>query len=206
MYLSKLVFDNKYPNVMKDVIDLNGMHKRIMKAFPDVEIDDARREFGVLFRLEQYNGKVIAYVQSKIKPDWSNLELRSFLEQPVHKHIDEAIGSIKNGRTFIFRLRANPTRKIYSGQKNSKKVGLLKEEEQLKWLKRKALDSGFEIVSVQVCREGSVRTSDGKTFESSLFNGVLKVTNSNVFINSVESGIGPSRAYGFGLLSLARPQ
>ena len=203
MYLSKLVFDHKYPSVMKDVADVNGMHKRIMRAFPDMESDEARKELGILFRLEQDNGKVVAYVQSKVEPDWSELEPRSFLEPPVHKPISEAIGSITNGRTLAFRLRANPTKRIFSGKKNPKKVGLLKEEEQLEWLNRKATDGGFEVLSVRVVREGSLRTRDGKTFESALFDGVLKATDSERFLKAVESGIGVSRAYGFGLLSLA---
>jgi CRISPR system Cascade subunit CasE len=202
MYLSKLVLNTEYPSVMSDVIDVNGMHKRIMKAFPDLKGDEARRTMAVLFRIESTNGNVVVFVQSTTEPDWSKLG-KIFLEPPLHKRIDKAVGGIKDGRTFLFRLRSNPTKQIPSGKKNPKRVGLFKEDEQIAWLNRKAADGGFEVLSLKMAKEGCFRTRDGKTFESALFDGVLRVEDSERFLKIMEAGIGTGKAYGFGLLSLA---
>lgn len=42
------------------------------------------------------------------------------------------------------------------------------------------------------------------TVGGALFEGVLVVDNVDRFVRALESGIGPAKAYGFGLLSIAR--
>lgn len=202
LYLSKLVPNIELPSVMADVVDPSGAHKRVMRAFPDLGTDAARRDMGVLFRIERSKSRVVLLVQSTTEPDWKELG-NIFLEPPQHKQIDSIIGAVETGRTLVFRLRANPTKQIPTGQKNPKRVGLFGEDNQLEWLKRKAANGGFKVWPIRVAHEGSVKTKDGKSFESVLFDGVLKVTDAEKFIKTVEEGVGPGKAYGFGLLSLA---
>jgi hypothetical protein len=55
----------------------------------------------------------------------------------------------EQGQTLYFLLRANPTMKKASATNPqvTKRQGLLKEEEQIDWLKRKSKSSGFNILS-----------------------------------------------------------
>lgn len=43
------------------------------------------------------------------------------------------------------------------------------------------------------------------TFGSVLFEGVLEITDAERFQKTLQAGIGSGKAYGFGLLSIARP-
>jgi CRISPR system Cascade subunit CasE len=128
--------------------------------------------------------------------------------------------------TLLFRLRANPTRRISprcESEKNrrfyGKRVEIYREEDQIAWLERKAETHGFRLLAVKVNRdvpnlhtipESKIkgRRSDTEkpvTFGSVLFEGSLGVTDANRFREALVQGIGSGKAYGFGLLSIARP-
>jgi CRISPR system Cascade subunit CasE len=52
------------------------------------------------------------------------------------------------------------------------------------------------------------RMNDGKkqtiTYQAVLFDGILEVQAAEEFMTSLQKGIGPAKAFGFGLLSLAK--
>ena len=86
-------------------------------------------------------------------------------------------------------------------------MGLLREADQQAWLDRKAAAGGFRVLAVRAsnvrpwrwARGGTRARHDGVDFE-----GVLQVADPGRFLATVETGIGPAKAFGFGLLSLAR--
>jgi CRISPR system Cascade subunit CasE len=115
-------------------------------------------------------------------------------------------------------------------KRNGKRVEIRDEEKQLEWLERKGVQHGFQIRGVRTIDENK---SIGKhvlqhatsvaadaaslfddvdkqarpprlTFASVLFEGELMVTNKEVFTDALKHGIGSGKAYGFGLLSIAR--
>jgi CRISPR system Cascade subunit CasE len=151
---------------------------------------------------------------------------------PVCKQVDEQYAAISAGVILRFRLRANPTKKIdtKSGpdgvRRNGKRVELWKEEDQIQWLHRKGGQHGFEILKVRAggaipaVQTGRVDKitgaraaldsteeapkTDRLTFGSVQFDGLLRVTDPEALRVALEHGIGSGKAYGFGLLSLAR--
>ena len=154
------------------------------------------------------------------------------VENPACKRIDGKYQALEEGLTLTFRLRANPTRKIDTRtgpdgrRRNGKRVELRKEEDQIAWMKRKAELSGFRVLSVRVDanvpnlraipqsketgwrqavqREGGTTEKNRLTFGSVLFEGELIITDADLFRQALENGIGSGKAYGFGLLSIAR--
>jgi CRISPR system Cascade subunit CasE len=146
-----------------------------------------------------------------------------------HKDIMPYCSKIREGDIFTFRLRANPTKRV--GKKDDplhgKRVELNREEEQLKWLARKGQErekdvpGGFEIgvspdghyprcPNVIARTEGKVKgqkrvseTGHSTTHLAVVFEGVLRVTDSDAFRETLVRGIGSAKAFGFGLLSLA---
>lgn len=92
------------------------------------------------------------------------------------------------------------------------------EEKQIKWLWRKGETAGFRLANVAVKEavKNTVAVGQGKinfsksvgapqlTFCSVVFDGVLEVTNADKFRKALQTGIGTGKAYGFGLLSVAR--
>lgn len=230
MILSRLVLNPRSRRVARDLADCQELHRTVLSAFPEAAGGSARQRFGVLFRIEYCRGAApVLLIQSSENPDFSALPSGYLAQPPKSKDIGAAWRGIAHDSVLRFRLRANPTRKIETksgpggARRNGRRVELKTEEEQLKWLARKSRESGFEIVSVRaaaeypdvwVSAEGKVSGSRGLpdgagskprlTFASVLFNGKLRVIDMEIFRATLEHGIGSAKAYGFGLLSVAR--
>jgi CRISPR system Cascade subunit CasE len=184
--------------------------------------------------IEPRTGRTIILVQSRQMPDWSRLAPGYLLdtggdpENPACKEISHVYARIEPGMVFAFRLQANPTRKIdtRSGpdgrRRNGRRVELVGEEAQLDWLRRKAAASGFELMTVRAnpvvlsvtavpggkligLHPDGLDSVRRMTFAVVRFDGLLRVTNADRFRTALVEGIGPGKAYGLGLLSIARP-
>lgn len=239
MYLSRLILNPRNRQVRRDLSDCQQMHRTILSAFPRVANQDegARSQFGLLYRVDinVRSGVVALLVQSHVEPDWNNLPGDYFLEtsgddpNPVCKIIGEKYDGLNEGMRLVFRLRANPTRRVSARSSrdeakwHGKRVELCREEDQLKWLERKAEGFGFKLLSVRAASEvANVRTiNEGKTkgwkslagehdhskarltFAAVVFEGLLTITDADLFHKALRGGIGSGKAYGFGLLSIA---
>ena len=74
------------------------------------------------------------------------------------------------------------------------------------WLRRKGEEGGFQLVQTIPVPEDFIIGSTGRkkmTFYSVKFDGVIRVQDPDVFIRTVENGIGSAKGFGFGLLSIA---
>jgi CRISPR system Cascade subunit CasE len=229
IYLSQLVLNPKDPGVRRDLTDVHDMHRTIMRAFPQVDDKAARERCGVLFRIDvRRDGTPTVLVQSTERPDWSPHTPTYLQTDPLTKRVDESFAILDTGRTLLFRLRANPTRRLLirdgpdRERWNGKRVDIRGEAEQLEWLRRKGRDSGFELVEVRAHEgvpavdarssgavTGRRRDSERKkkiSFGSVLFEGILRVTDAAQFRQTLENGLGSGKAYGFGLLSVGSPR
>lgn len=224
LYLSRLILEPRRRDVQRDLADCHDMHRRILSAFPDdASIVDARERFGVLYRVEQTrDGGVCVLVQSRQPPMWLRLP-QGYLAQPVAmKDIGALYEHVRPGTELRFRLRANPVKRISDRDTTQderwrgKRVDLRSEEAQLSWLRRKSAGAGFALLSVGARPEvddahvavrsvlhGFRRETKQMTFRSVIFEGRLRVTDATTFLHALEHGIGPAKAFGFGLLSIA---
>lgn len=237
IYLSRLILDTRSSQVRRDIGDCHQLHRRLMRAFPDIEATPAARaHLGILYRTEampQEPRLLRVLVQSSVAPDWSRLPA-SYLGpapddrgNPAIRNVDEEYQRLVNGLQIRFRLRANPTRRISRANTEQaekwrgKRVEIRDEAEQLAWLARKGEQGGFRLLNVaSVPDMPDVRSSmqekvRGKRpehpdaparqlrFGAVLFEGHLEVTDADRFRNTLQSGIGSGKAFGFGLLSIA---
>lgn len=151
MYFSKLNLNPRSRDVRRDLADCQQLHRTLLSAFPKAESDAARKEFGLLFRVETNLrlGTVNVLVQSKAQPDWTKLP-SDRTGEPYNLQADckaafEHYKQLSDGMHLRFRLRANPVRRVLRPRdkvKNEdlligKRVNLQTEEEQLEWLQRK---------------------------------------------------------------------
>ena len=204
MYLSLLKLNPHSRKAMTEVSRPYELHRSLMHAFPGKEDGRPGR---VLFRLDinHRKGDISILVQSEEKPDWMALKGQGsfLLEEPQTKSYEPVVAV---GQMLYFRLRANPTIK-----RSGKRLGILREDDRIKWLHRKAKGSGFEIVSLTTVPEGMahdkmIDESNSKhnlSLFSVRFEGILNVTDSHIFRQTLERGIGSAKGLGFGLLSIA---
>ena len=209
MYLSRLILNPRSRRTQRELAAPYEMHRAVMSGFPEDLGDDER----ILFRVDvdRHTGVPTVLVQSRRPADWSELEAADghllaphFLGKPnpVQKQSELNVAA---GQRLAFRLRANP-----SFKRDGQRLACLREEDQRAWLDRKADDSGFRVLSLLVIPEGMV-TPEKHSAEAShrmsvcsvRFDGLLVVTDSETFRDTLAAGIGPAKAFGFGLLSVA---
>ena len=217
MYLSRLLLNSRSRQVQRETADPYNLHRTIMQAF-----DPKRDQAGVLHRMEidPRTGVVMLLVQSLAKPDWSTLAEKDYLlpadpfsglENPAVK---EFTLPLRTGQILRFRLVANPTVK-----RDGKRHPLYKEDDQRLWLttkgtgseEKKRDGSGFRVLEMAVQKHGNqhgwIRRDDEEkhrlTLHTVQFDGRLEITDVGKFKTVVRTGIGPAKAFGCGLLSLA---
>lgn len=228
LYLSRLRLTIRNRDVQRDLSDCHAMHRQLLLAFPNLGgVNDARDRFGVLYRLEPDTEPgapgIDILLQSTEQPDWSRLP-DGYLREPATpaKRIDPLYAAIAVGQHLLFRLRANPTRRISDRNATQeqrwrgKRVELRREEDQSAWLHRKGEQSGFiplalrthpAVPDVRATAIGAHvigRHPAGRlTLASVTFEGRLRVTDPDAFRQALWQGIGSGKAFGFGLLSIA---
>jgi len=233
LYFSRLILNPRSREVRRDAAHPYEMHRTLLRAFPDgaaAGTKGAAAANGLLWRLDndRRNSQLAVIVQSRARPDWALLtnacpdycldpaKTADGANPSAPKDIEDQMKSIRKGQVFAFRLRANPTKKRkVEGKKKSARLGLIGEADQIHWMGRKAADAGFALLNLAVRREDAPTQlakgfkahgagSDKLSLLSVLYEGVLQVSDPAPFVNTLQSGIGPGKAFGFGLLSLAR--
>lgn len=221
LVLSQLVLDGHHPSVRRDLRDAHELHRTVMRAFPDIADGEPRNRHGVLYRVERGGLRPVVLVQSACEPRWD--EVAGVLEARTRTFDPAALG-LHAERRLRFCLEANPTRKIArfnpdgTRKRQGARVELTDDGARLAWLARAAARNGFELASVTgtdgdvpdvrltlLPRRFGTRGGRRIVVQPVRFEGHLRVTDPNALIAALGSGIGPAKAYGCGLLSLAPP-
>jgi len=209
MYLSRIFLDPTSRQVQSEMANRYELHRTLTAQFPQAQRD----EIGLLYRLEihqdQPDRPLVLLAQSQTHPSWETLYQKGYLlDYPDVKTFELAFPV---GCLYHFRLLANPSKRLKQPDGKSKRVGIYQLTEQEQWLKRKSGQSGFEVLDLRVLVQGLVRGSKHEKDEQHSikhlgvqFEGVLRVEDSDLLKKSVADGIGSAKAFGFGMLSLAR--
>lgn len=194
MFLSKLEPNWRSAQAAKELTDPYQLHRTLARAFGDT-LPEAR----LMFRVDaDSNDRPVIIAQSHVEPDWSRLPADYAI--PQSKPWEPQLAA---GQRLSFRLAARPTKRDKS---TGKRTSLRGDEETMHWLRRKSAEAGFEVVT---CRVKELRWKDSKygstnqSIRSAVFDGILVVTDPDKLREAVRNGIGPQKAFGFGLLSLA---
>ncbi len=174
------------------------IHQRLLMAYDG--------EPRLLFRLEAKENGATILVQSHLTPDFERAfgEFHVLAAPPEWKAFDP---QLTPGEKYRFRLLANPT-----VRREGKRLGLFHEEEQYSWLARKLTEGGMHLLhcvvqpgGYQYASRGPAKEETLQTHLAVLFEGQLRVDDAQKAVLTMAGGIGAAKAYGFGLLSLARP-
>ncbi len=227
MFLMRAFLNPDSTAVRADLTNPERLHKTVMRAFADLEGPLARQENAILHRLDHdQGGRLVLLVQSALRPDLSRwptgyvADVRADIdfafshpENPAVRDVSKERAGINAGRRFLFRLKANTTKRlsakspgVIAGQVG-KRVPVRGDDARRQWLSRHAAVSGFDLDlgSVRITELPAAGGSGGKrvTVAGAVFDGVLVVSDQEKFRLALQQGIGPAKAYGFGLLSIA---
>jgi CRISPR system Cascade subunit CasE len=204
MYLTRIRLNTQKKQTIKLLSSQQVVHATIESCFN--EIEKTRK----LWRLDYFQGKPCILLLSHTKP-----ELEPFLSQFGYekepkeiRDYQKVLDLIANRQQFKFRLTANP---VYSVKKEGEKRGQIMPhitiEQQEKWLSEKSEKYGFKIIQDEIVerdRKRFMRNHRAVMFSMVTFEGILEISDEGVFKQTLVDGIGREKAYGCGLLTLAR--
>lgn len=217
MYLTRLELNPARREARRLLANPQVLHAVIMKA---CDPGDGER---ILWRGDDADGSVTVYIVSGGVPETAGLVADAgWPEGAAQSAVYEGfLGQLRQGQRYAFRLTANPTHTVTRGGVK-KRTAHVTAQHQLGWLLAKAPGCGLKVCSTNlpdplrhgepaldlIVRDRMTRSfrRQGKTVTLAMatFVGTLEVTDAARLREALTAGIGPGKAYGCGLLTLAR--
>lgn len=204
MYLSRLQLNPLDPSARRDLASAYEMHRTLARVFSaDANSKPAR----FLWRLERDGNAMhdtTVLVQAAQPGRWDLLRAEADyldrMDADKHVPLDKLLGAAQHYR---FRLLANPT-----VTRGGKRIGLHGEETLMAWLARQAQRAGFALHAASCSAHGRLNVTQSRvgqriTIDTAMFDGRLEAVDLERLKRSLLCGIGPAKALGMGLLSLA---
>jgi CRISPR system Cascade subunit CasE len=186
------------------------MHAAVENCFSGAPGETGRK----LWRTDRLGDKLFLLLLSTKTPDFTSFA-RQFCgdgQQGETKSCDELVARLRNGQQWQFRLRANPVhsvKDVANASERGKVYAHVTTEQQKDWLFKKSSTCGFEldekaydVVQSELIR--FKRQNKSVTLGVATFEGILRLSDTSLFITSLKEGIGRAKAYGCGLLTVAR--
>lgn len=206
-------------------------HQRVndpefIRSYDPAGFDAGRFLFRVDNAIHRGDPRSVVLVLSAAEPDWGYAFLNARMFLAAEPEMRQFEPKFAVGDKYRFRIRVNLSKKSskYRGNPKlgkdgrehteGKRVALTWNEDQypedviVPWFTEKGARSGFEVRQCEVLQIGWVNawpsTKKAMKFRSALIEGRLEVKDAGLFSNAVVTGIGSAKAFGFGLLSVAR--
>ena len=207
MYLSRVILDDSNRKVIEGIVRPSLFHGAI-------EWSTGKERMRNVWRIDHLQGKNCILIATQEVPDLVDFQRQFGLkdEEPLTKSYDTFLQSLQSGQQWRFRVKINPV-KVREG----KRYPVLNKD-LYAWFSEKALSAGMdinteslnimEIKDYNFYKDVSMRSQRGRyvRFKAVTFEGVMKITDANRVRHALTSGIGKEKAYGCGMLTLARLQ
>lgn len=211
MILTRTHLNARQPGARKLLGSPQAMHAAVLSGFPP-GVEPGRP----LWRVDADDPlRPTLYVLSAERPDFAHIEAQAgWPSRPTttSAQYEPLLDMLQEGGTWAFRLRANPTHRARIDGA-SRVVAHVTVSRQTQWFLDRQEQLGidlmsdgeptFRVVDREVRRfrrqEGTV------TLGTAVFEGQLRVADVKRLREALMSGIGRAKAYGCGLMTLARP-
>ncbi|WP_330182222.1 type I-E CRISPR-associated protein Cas6/Cse3/CasE [Nocardia sp. NBC_01503] len=226
---SILELNARHPETQRALLDAQAMHRLVMKGFlgwVDDGSRDARAQMGVLHtsNVDLKNQQLTIVVQSKVPPDWSQVDKRQLLREPQILKVDQNIDA---GQQFRFRTVINPARMSSRHLPSDERTTPRQDRKRLadttpaharQWfaerlqpqgdsaigprgVRRIGADSDAAQLAVRMLPKlAHLQGKPGMRIGRAEVRGELTVTEPEVFVDVVSNGLGHGKAYGCGLI------
>lgn len=199
MYLSRINLSNRKFKALMAEKNPNLIHGTLCMSNPNKR---------VLWRIDYVNQSRNLLLLSKDHIDLSDLQTQFGEEGSESQtlNLSSMISKFIPGSKWRFRIRANPVFRSLNPKTGKKTyIDYKNDSGRLKWLEDRSLKNGFLLNSVSVNEIKTLRFNKNNmtvTLTSVTYDGILTITDSDLFIKAFTKGIGHGKAYGLGMLSL----
>lgn len=209
MYLTRIALDDRRRETMQALASPGILHGAVGRCFGE------ERE-SCLWRIDRLHEVTHLLILSRDAPDCTAIaaQFGSPDDTGCTKAYDGFLSQIREGQCLRFRLRANPVRSVSQGSGNGrgKVCAHVTQAQQKQWLMERAEKHGFSLsedaFDVTDTRWENFPKHAGEkrtvTLRTAAFEGVLTVTDAELFKKTLTGGIGRAKAYGCGLLTVMR--
>jgi CRISPR system Cascade subunit CasE len=218
MYLSRIAINKGLRKSRQALAFPQMMHAAVLGSFPPGGNGGDENKKRVLWRTDTIGENTWLYVLSEDRPDFSHIvEQFGWLKSNQAwetKDYKPLLDRLEPGQHWRFRLHANPVRTTDG------KISALAVDGQKKWLSERAEKNGFSLATVDFDNETyevfdvihrnilkfKKRLTDSSFVVLSVatYEGELIVNDKDLLKRTLCSGIGRAKAYGCGLLTLAK--
>lgn len=188
MYLTRVSL-NRENMLQNRIYDAYSFHRLVYSFFPRTE-----------------NKERYLYVNKGIVNNSNQLIILSKNCPNIPDNIASTSVEISNNffkfKSYRFEVILNP---VKTDNKTKKRISIINTDELKKWFLNKTNNLGFDISDLSINSLNPVifvKDRHKCTFNSVKFSGHLNVTDKDKFIETVKSGIGHGKAFGFGLLQI----
>ena len=204
MVLSRIALDITKRTTMLALQNPEMFHGAIEQAFEP-------RSGRTLWRIDMLRGQYYILLLSETIPKLDAL-IKQFgtAAEAESRSYDTLLNRIENGSVWQFRLCANPTYSKPNASGRGSVCAHKTVEHQRQWLKEQSqkhgfsvTDDAFTVVKNQWYSFGK-STGDKVKLLSVTYEGQLTITDSHAFCETLTHGLGRAKAYGMGLLTIAR--
>jgi CRISPR system Cascade subunit CasE len=194
--------------VQRDLRYAAEMHKTLMRMVPDHLGEAARRQTGLLYRVDETEHATVLLVQSstplapeRLPPRYGTAEIKSLAPM---------LTALRTGLAVRYRVTVSPVKRerLPLDRKGERgRLLLLTGPDADQWWARKAAEAGLQLhTAVPTPAAPAIsRPGDPRPVRHPLvrYDGTAAVTDPEALTRALLTGIGRGKSYGAGLLTLA---
>lgn len=212
-YLTRIAINPRRRASRRVMSSPHYMHGAVNACYPQ----DARPT-RLLWRVDHTESAFYLYLVGDVRPDPAGFVEEHGWEVPNSWQTRDympILAGVKEGGQYGFRLAANPVRNISGSNEvkaaRGKRLAHVTVTQQLGWFLERVHRWGFSVgdrlsPSVRIVERRALqfrRQERRVTIGMAVFEGFLTVTDADVLRERMLGGVGPAKAYGCGLLTLA---
>ena len=206
MYLSRVQIDTDNRRKIRNLTHLGAYHDWVERSFPsEIAKEERTRK---LWRIDHLHGKEYLLIVSKEKPALAEFCHYGVEGSAASKDYDILLEKLKVGMKCRFRVVLNPVVAVSAGLgKRGRIMPHVTVQQQMDYLKARAESQGFSLTDggyditerdYAVWRKGNKRIRLSRV----AYEGVLAITDIELFHRLLTEGMGKKKAYGFGMMTV----
>jgi CRISPR system Cascade subunit CasE len=209
MFLSRVAIDTNNRQKIRDLTHLGAYHAWVEQSFPEEVSSGVRSR--KLWRIDRIKHQDFLLIVSQQKPNIQCLEKYGVIGTGQTRDYDTFLNTLEINQVMRFRATLNPIKSIHTDndqQKRGKVVPHITVEQQLNFLFDQSIKHGFKVEADQVViterkfEPLKKRHRDSVKISKVTYEGVLTITDLELFREVLINGLGKKKAYGCGLITV----